>query len=40
MLTGQIYFKRATFLFSFPKKSNLQTDDKKITILPIKVFSP
>jgi len=38
MLTGQIYFKRATFLFSFPKKSNLQTDDKKITILPIKVF--
>ena len=25
MLTGQIYFKRATFLFSFPKKSNLQT---------------
>ena len=36
MLTGQIYFKRATFLFSFPKKSNLQTDDKKITILPIK----
>ena len=40
MLTGQIYFKRATFLFSFPKKSNLQTDDKKNNNLAYKKYSP